>query len=180
VLGVDHAKFERRRRAQDLLRLRRILHARQLHDDAIAPLALNNGLCDTQLIDTIAQRRDVLLQGEGLHLVRRLLVELDEQRRLLPILALGHDQLGELATDEVVGPRAGIAIPEAQQHAAVVPAGDSGVADLLFAQHLAQIRGVALLGLADGPVHVDLHQEVHAAAQIEAEIHRQGSGLLEP
>jgi hypothetical protein len=46
-------------------------------------------------------------------------------------------------------------------------AGDAGVLHLLFAQQRAHVGRVAVAGLVERGLHVDLQQEVHAAAQVE-------------
>ena len=48
-----------------------------------------------------------------------------------------------------------------------------GVGDLCLAQGATDIAGIRLQRLVQCRFHIHLHQEVHAAAQVEAEIHRQ-------
>ena len=50
---------------------------------------------------------------------------------------------------------------------------DARVEDLLLAHQRADVGRVAVGGLVERALHVDLQQEVHAAAQVEAEVHRQ-------
>ena len=57
---IDQPVFERRDLAEHVLHFRGVLHAGQLHDDAIEALALHDGLGDAELVDAIAQRGDVL------------------------------------------------------------------------------------------------------------------------
>ena len=71
VLGVDEVELERRRRAEHALRLARILHARQLHEDAVEALPLHDGFGDAELVHAIAQRQRVLLDREVLPLADR-------------------------------------------------------------------------------------------------------------
>ena len=68
VLVVDQPELERRGRAEHAQRLVRVLHARQLHDYAVEALARHDRLGNAQLVDTVAQRRDVLLDREILPL----------------------------------------------------------------------------------------------------------------
>ena len=56
---------------------------------------------------------------------------------------------------------------------AVAVARDAGVADVLVAQQRAHVAGGRVGLLGQRRLHVDLHQEVDAAAQVEAEVHRQ-------
>jgi hypothetical protein len=53
-------------------------------------------------------------------------------------------------------------------------AGDAGVAHVLVAHQGAQVGGGRVEALGQRALHVHLQQEMHAAAQVEAEIHRQG------
>src|SRR5471030_1954790 len=62
----------------------------------------------------------------------------------------------------------------------VADAVDTGMADVFVAQQAAG-RGLrALYALGQRGLGVDLHQEVHAAAQVEAEVHRQRVQALHP
>src|SRR5262249_47231225 len=58
---VDHADLEAGRPAENVLRARGVLDAWQLDDDAIGALLLDDRLGDAELVDAIAQDRDVLL-----------------------------------------------------------------------------------------------------------------------
>ncbi len=74
VLVIDHADFQRRGAAEDVLGLGGVLHARQLHHDAVGALLLDHRLGHAQFVDPVVQRGDVLLDGEFLDalLARRL------------------------------------------------------------------------------------------------------------
>ncbi len=63
TVGGVEAKLQRCDLAQDVLGLGGVLHARQLHIDAIEALALHDGLGNAQLIDAVAQGDEVLLDG---------------------------------------------------------------------------------------------------------------------
>ena len=121
MLGIHHAKLQGRRGAQDLLCLGGVLHAGQLHDDAVAALLLNDRLGDTELVDPVAQGGDVLLQRETHHFLDgRARSASPAIRAALAVIALGDGKLRQLAPDEVVGLLAGVVFSEAQQHATVV------------------------------------------------------------
>ena len=66
VLLVHHPHFQGRGAAEDVLGLRRVLHAGQLHDDTVGARLLHDRLGHAQLVDAIAQGGEVLLQGEVL------------------------------------------------------------------------------------------------------------------
>src|SRR5438105_14216074 len=61
-LLVHQPYFERRRAAENFLRARSVLHARELHHDAIGALLLDHRLGHAELIPEPVQRRDILLQ----------------------------------------------------------------------------------------------------------------------
>ncbi len=74
-LVVDHADLERRRAAEDVLRARGVLHAGQLHDDALGALLLDDRLGHAQLVHAVAQDLDVLRDGAVLDALLRLGLE---------------------------------------------------------------------------------------------------------
>ena len=79
---VDHPDLEGRGTTEDVLGARGVLHARQLNDDAIDPLLLDDRLGDAQLVDAIAQDRDVLLDGARLDRALRLLLHAGDKLQL--------------------------------------------------------------------------------------------------
>ncbi len=54
------------------------------------------------------------------------------------------------------------------------------MANVLVAQERAHVARVALQALLQRRLHVDLQEEVHAAAQVEAQVHRQCADRREP
>src|SRR3569833_1072215 len=60
VFLIDHAELERRGRAKNLLGAGRVLHAWELHHDAVLALLLNHGFGHAELVDAITQGSDVL------------------------------------------------------------------------------------------------------------------------
>jgi hypothetical protein len=54
------------------------------------------------------------------------------------------------------------------------------VADVLVAQQRADVAGEAFQALGERRLHVHLQQEVHAAAQVEAQVHRQRADRGQP
>ena len=62
----------------------------------------------------------------------------------------------------------------------VAVAADAGVAHVLVAQQRAHVAGEGLGLLRQRRLHVDLHQEVHAAAQVQAQVHRQRVQARQP
>ena len=61
-----------------------------------------------------------------------------------------------------------------------VDALDAAMADLALTQQGLNVAAGGFDALEQRLIHVNLHQEVHAAAQIEAQIHRQGTNAGQP
>ena len=181
MLLVHHAELEGGGGAEDVLRPRGVLHPGELHHDAAVPLALDHGLGHPELVDPVAKRRHVLLEGELPGGPDRLLVEREAEPEVLPAeVLLRHREVRELAVDAPrrLVPRLGRTEPHVEPppgipaHRAVPHPG--------LPEQGAHVAGVSLLGLGDRGRHVDLHEEVHPAAQVEAEVHRQQAGGGEP
>ncbi len=64
VFLVRQPEFQGGGGAEDFLGAGGVLHAGQLHHDAVAALLLDDRLGHAQFIDPVAQGGDVLLQGE--------------------------------------------------------------------------------------------------------------------
>ena len=94
-------------------------------------------------------------------------------------LGLAHGEIGERLFDFAPRPGALRFVAEADGDVRSFTR-DAGVLDLLFAQQRTDVGGVAVRGLVERRLHVDLQQEMHAAAQIEAEIHREGADRRQP
>ena len=71
-------------------------------------------------------------------------------------------------------------VAEAQRRRSVPSRATPRVLDLLLAHQRADVGRVAVGGLVERRLHVDLQQEVHAAAQVEAEVHRQRADRRQP
>ena len=183
VLRVHEVKLDRRRRTENSLRLARILHTRELHEDAVQSLPLDNGLRNAELIHAIAQRQRVLLNREILTLAQRGLGEAHAE----PGASAGeggrlHDQparhLAEL--HELI---AAVEVPDDLLGALEVRGLDDWdgqpisldvdvVTDIRLAQLRAQRGLVGAEILLNRRIEIHLVHEMHAAAQIEAQSHR--------
>ena len=92
---IDQPVFERRHLAEDVLHLGRVLHAGQLHDDAIETLPLHDGLGHAERVHAVAQRGDVGGDGEVAALAHLLLrSSRNRPRRRRPTLASRHSRSG--------------------------------------------------------------------------------------
>src|SRR5205814_918310 len=88
VLFIDEHDLQRRGAAEYFLRARRVLHARQLHDDTVQTLALYHRLGHAELVHTVAQRRDVLLDRIAALFEQRRLAQAPAQHVVASTLAL--------------------------------------------------------------------------------------------
>ena len=172
---VDHPHFERRGATEDVLRARGVLDARQLHNDAINTLLLDDRLGDTELVDAIAQDRDVLLDSPCLDPALRLLLDRRNQLQVggRRINALEHQVVVECRGDDLALGLPPLGLVAETEDDVLTFATDAGIADGLVAQEGAQVGDVAIGSLVERRLHVDLQHEVDAAAQVETEVHRQ-------
>ena len=178
--GVDHAELQGRGGPEDLLRPRRVLDTGQLDDDPVLPLLLDDRLGHTELVDAIAQRGDVLLNREALDLALGRLAELNFEHRISDVDGRIDDQLGHPPAHEIVRPVTVACVVETNDQPPVRAHRDRPLAKFLLPQQRPEIPRVPLLRLSDRSREVHLHQEVHAAAQIETQIHRQRTQTGEP
>ena len=72
---VDQTHLQRGGAAEDVLGLGGVLHAGQLHHDAVQALLLDHGLGHAEFVDAVVQRGDVLLERLFLHPARGLGLE---------------------------------------------------------------------------------------------------------
>ena len=172
-LVVDHAELQRRGGSEDLLRPGGVLDPGQLDDDPVLALLLDDRLRHPELVDAVAQGGDVLLDREALDLALRVLPELHVEHRVADVLGRFDDQLGHAPAHEIVGLIAVPDVIEPNDQAAVRTHRDRALAELLLPEQGADVARVALLGLPDRAGQIHLHQEVHAAAEIEPQVHRQ-------
>ncbi len=173
VLVVDEPELQRRRRAEHAQRLVRVLHARQLHHDAVHALPGDDRLRDAEFVDAIAQRRDVLLDREVLALLDLVRAQRDGQAGAFRTGVRVERQVRVLLAQGGSGP---VEVGRVAQHDPdrVVRgvAGDAGEWDAFVAQQQPVVAFHARQQLLDGTLHVHFVEEIHAAAQVEAETHR--------
>ena len=127
VLVVHHAHFQRGGAAEDVLRLGGVLHAGQLHDDAVGALLLDHRLGDAELVDAVVQGGDVLLDGEFLDALLRLGLEDGGQLEVRAVLDFRQQQVGLGILDGGARLVARLGVAEADGEL-VAFAGDAGMA----------------------------------------------------
>jgi hypothetical protein len=115
VRFVDQAELHRRGRAQHAHRLVGVLHAGKLHDDAADALPRDDRLRYAELVDAIAQRRDVLLDRQILTFLQALRSEAHAEHGL-PIHRVVGDHDAGIAVLDDLRRRGGISAL-AQRHA---------------------------------------------------------------
>ena len=175
MLGIHHAEFQGRGGAEDLLGARRILHTGQLDDDAILALLLNHGFRHAQLVDTVAQGRDILRDGKPPDFADFCVAHARNQR----IALLAEDQAPHLPLQR------GFRLPQTagviELHLdRMIIAVHRGILDLGVAQQGTHVFRVAFLRLLDRGFHVDLHHEMHATPEVETEVHGRRVDAAQP
>ncbi|MNV44833.1 hypothetical protein D3C71_1366060 [compost metagenome] len=125
------------------------------------------------------QRDHVLLERLLLHLARSFGLDGNAQLEFSALGRAGRLQIGELVRNQVAGcsHRGFVAHLDVD----VLPfAADAAVADALVAQCGADVACVRLGFFGQGRLHVHLQHEVHAAAQVQAQVHGVGVQGFEP
>ena len=167
---IDHAHFQCGRAAQNVLGLGGVLHARQLHHDAVLALLLDDGLGHAQLVDAVVQGGDVLLERLVLHAAGRHRLDGGGQLEIGAVGRVRRFQVGELVLDEPFRGVQGGRVAKADFDLLAISA-DAAVAHVFLAQAGADVarQGLGLFG--QRRLHVHLEHEVHAAAQVQAQVH---------
>ena len=176
---VHQTGFQRGGTAQDVLGTCCVLHAGQLHHDPVGALALDDRLGHAQFVDPVVQRGDVLLHRvvqEGAH---GGLGQRQQQLRVIAVAPFLHGQVGLVVTQQLLGAGAGILAGKVQ-HQLLAVALDAVVAHLAVAQQRAHVGHRTVQALVQRLGGVDLHQEVHTAAQVQTQVHGQGVQLGQP
>ncbi|MNT04567.1 hypothetical protein D3C72_1391500 [compost metagenome] len=125
------------------------------------------------------QGRDVLLERGVLQAASRLGLDGGGQAPVGAVLRVGGAEVGELVHDQALGGLQRGRVAEGHLDGLAVAA-DLGAADALVAEGGAQVARERFGLLVDGALHVDLQQEVDAAAQVQAQVHRERMQRREP
>ena len=167
---VEQLEFQERGLADERLRPRRVLDARQLDQDPLAPLPRDRGLRDAELVDAIADRLQPLADRVVAQPVDHTLAhhELEAPRGLVLVAPLEVLQLGRRGQGVVPALRA----RQLDDHRRVALAREALDRDALALERGLEILG-GTVGLArDVLVGLDAEHEVDAALQVEAEVDR--------
>ena len=137
---IDHADFQGRGAPQNVFGLGSVLHARQLHHDAVQALLLNHRLGHAQLVDAVVQRGDVLLERLLLHFAGRHRVDGGAEFELGAVGAEHRHQFGELLRDQRLRGIGRGAVAKAHLNRLAIAA-DAAVAQVFLAQGDPQVAG---------------------------------------
>ena len=130
---VNQADFQGSRATQNIFGLGSVLHARQLHHNAVKALLLNDRFGHTQLVDSVVQGGDVLLQGLFLNAARSVRFEIGRDFELAAIGCIKDLQVGKLiGHDPACGIQLGLVANFDFNTLAV--ACDATMADIFFTQ----------------------------------------------
>ena len=170
-VGVNQTELQRRGRAENLFRTRRILNTRQFDHNTVGALALNQRFGNAQLVYTVTQDSNVLLNGIFAGFFQTVVGHHGFQASA----ALSGDNQIAVARAKVGDSLvARGAIAEGDAQTVVVFFTHGGVRNAFITQFAAQAVDILFLQFAQRGVHVDFHQEVHAAAQVKTQLHRLG------
>ena len=156
-----------------------VLHAGKLHDDAVGALLLDHRLGDAELVHPLAERSDVLLERRVLDALLGFGPDGGVQARLRRVAGVQELEIGQRLGERPLRLLARFGVAEPDDDRAAL-AGDARVANVLVAQRRAHVAGERVEPFGERALHVDLQQEVHAAAQIQPEIHRQRADPGQP
>ena len=176
---ADHAQLQRRGAAEDAFHLRRVLHAGQLHHDAVETLLLDDGLGHTERVDAVVEGGDVLLDGGFLHATFRLGFDDGGQPQVRAVAAVGQRQIRQRIGHRVARAAAIVGVAKLDGDGAALPV-DADMTHVLVAQQGAQVAGQRIELFGQRRLHVDLIKKVHTAAQVQAQVHRQRVQAGEP
>src|SRR5450756_420529 len=165
---VHELQLEEARRADDLLDAARVVHAGDLDDDAVGSLPLDDGLGDTEGVDAVADRLDGL--ARRLVLDRDPLGVLVRNPPLAAALVDGPRVRREDACHEILELRGVRLLVEPEREARAVGRArrhdrHAALAALVL-QALERVLGLGAQRVGG----LDLHDEVDAAAQVEAQL----------
>ncbi len=167
------------RLAENALGFGSVLYARQFDHDAVGPLALHQRLGDAQLVDAVAHGGQVLLDRIFANLSQLGLGQRQPQHELAVALAGGQLEIGEVLANQRLSGAEGFLIGEAQLHG-ILQIRQAAIAHALLAQQAFDLAFGDVQPRLDGLLHIDFQQEVHAAGEVETELHGAGPETAQP
>jgi len=169
-LLVNQAELEGRGGAEHAQGLVRVLHTRELHDDAVHALPGDDRFGDAELVHAVAQRGDVLLDREVLALLDLLRRQSHRDGSPSPRRSVSS----VMVDPACAAPRCAFDIVASAQRDAhgIDPTDlDAGKRDALVAQQRAVVALHRAEQLLDRTGDIHLVEEMDAATQVETEAH---------
>ncbi len=114
----SQTELEVGRLAENTLGFSSVLHARQLNHDAVGALTLNDRFGNTQLVDAVTYRGQVLLDGVFTDFRQLGRGHRQTQHRLTVEVGRNNVEIVEVLADQRTGLFAGVSIAEAQLNGA--------------------------------------------------------------
>ena len=165
---VDQPEFQGRRRRQYLVQLVGVLHARQLHDDTVNALPLYQGFGNAELVNAIAQRCEVLLDGEILSILDLRFGHAHGQR--LAVGTVRDDDVRVRPLDNAARSRHVFTTGQPDRNQLIVEV--DAMTNPRTPQPIFEVLLIKRQAALDRRVHIDFKQDIHAAAKIETKTHR--------
>ena len=143
-------------------------------------MLLDDGFRDAELVHAVAQNRDVLLNRAVLNALLRLRLESGDQADLTARRVLfTHEEIRKRRLDRDARLIAFGFVLESE-HDVRLLAPDAAIDDPFLAHQRADVGRVSIGRLVERAFHVDLQQKIDAAAQVQAQVHRQSADRGEP
>ena len=177
--GLDQPPFQDGRGLDDALDALGVVDPRQLDDDLVAAVALDDGLGHAELVDAVADGLDRLvdglvaqcLHGHGLHGHRR-------RGPVEGVVPFAGEEVELLAGFAFL-----VGVKSLQgQFARALAAGDGAEGDRVFLKGVSQAQGHLVGVHAHGVLGQDLHDQVDAALEVQSQVdlvlnvHEHGDG----
>ena len=167
-VGIHQTEFQRCGRTENLFRTRGVLDTRQFNHDTVSTLTLYQRLGHAQLVYTVTQNVDVLLNGI---FTRFFQTRIGHHRAQLVAVLRGDYQVTVTLGQVIYSLIARRTVAERDAHAVVIFFTHGGVSDAFITQIAAQAVDILFLQLAERGIHIHFHQEVNATTQVKTEFH---------
>ena len=180
AIEIHHAELKCRGRPQQFFGLGGILDPWQLHHDAGIALLLDDRLGYAELVYSIAQRGQVLLDRGLARGGQKFWFGLQKHREFFGSARVGHVQIDEIASEELSAAGFGFSVQKSDKHTPCRAARHRAEADLVFAKGGTEFRNKAIFKLPLDGIDIDLHQKMHAAAKVKPHVHRLATQAPQP
>src|SRR5690606_23192431 len=180
ILAGLHTEFQVRRGAENTLCLSGVLNTGKLNDNSVGTLALNQRLCDAQLVHPVANRCQVLLQSVFLNAAKLCFRKRQGEQKFAAVGAFIQQKLIELVANQFKRLSTTLGVPKTQNDFPTVLNIATAVANPLVTHILFDLRRKCLESLAERRLHVNFQQEVNTTTKVQAEFHWPGTQATQP